>query len=277
MNAIVFLGPSLPECDARRILRASYRPPVSQGDVIRAAAERPRVIGIVDGYFERVPAVWHKEILWAMSRGIHVVGAASMGALRAAELAAFGMVGVGAIFEGFAGGDLEADDEVAIAHAAAADGFRALSEAMVNIRTTLHAAARDGVIGEATRAALEGIAKAAFYADRCYPLLFSEGERAGLPSAELAALRAFLPRGRVDQKRLDALALLHMVKELASPGRPPKEVRYRFEHTDAWEEAYRRCHLTQAAGARTPLAGAEAVSAAARSRRRGSDYRRARG
>jgi len=64
-------------------------PPAEQGDVYRAAARKPDAIGIVDGRFQDVPAVWHKEVLWAMSRGIPVYGAASMGALRAAELAAF--------------------------------------------------------------------------------------------------------------------------------------------------------------------------------------------
>ena len=70
-------------------------------------------IGIIDGYFENIPSVWHKEILWAMSQGIHVFGSASMGALRAAELAPFGMEGVGAIFEAYRDGWLEDDDEVA--------------------------------------------------------------------------------------------------------------------------------------------------------------------
>jgi len=51
------------------------------------------------GYFEIVPTVWHKEILWAMDRGIHVYGGASIGALRAAELADFGMTGIGQIYE----------------------------------------------------------------------------------------------------------------------------------------------------------------------------------
>ena len=59
-------------------------------------------IGIVDGYFEGVLSVWHKEILWAMAEGIHVFGSASMGALRAAELHPFGMHGTGRIFEAFA-------------------------------------------------------------------------------------------------------------------------------------------------------------------------------
>src|SRR6185437_13385815 len=103
------LGPTLPLADARAELDAVYLPPVAQGDVYRVTRLQPDAIGIVDGYFDRVPAVWHKEILWAMSCGIPVFGSASMGALRAAELAAFGMEGVGAIFEAYRDGVIEAD------------------------------------------------------------------------------------------------------------------------------------------------------------------------
>src|SRR6185295_18286818 len=117
-------------------LAAIYLPPVSQGDVYRLARLGPRAIGIIDGYFDRVPAVWHKEILWALARGIHVFGSASMGALRAAELAAFGMLGVGEIFEAFRDGVLDDDAEVAVAHGQAESGYRATSEAMVNVRAT---------------------------------------------------------------------------------------------------------------------------------------------
>ena len=65
---------------------APQLPPVAQGDVLRALAHQPRLIGIIDGYFDTVPAVWHKEILYAMERGVHVFGASSIGALRAVEL-----------------------------------------------------------------------------------------------------------------------------------------------------------------------------------------------
>ena len=87
MSVFVFTGPTLSPEKACAELDAIYLPPVSQGDVYRAALKRPRAIGIIDGYFECVPAVWHKEILWAMTEGIHVYGSASMGALRAVELA----------------------------------------------------------------------------------------------------------------------------------------------------------------------------------------------
>ncbi len=104
---VVFLGPSLPLDVARTELDAVYRGPVAQGDVYRAvtAVEPLESIGIIDGQFDHVPAVWHKEILWAMDWGVHVYGSASMGALRAAELHAFGMEGVGEIFESLPGRD----------------------------------------------------------------------------------------------------------------------------------------------------------------------------
>jgi hypothetical protein len=103
MTAHVFIGPTLAAEEARAIWPdAVYMPPVRQGDVYRVVTRlRPDAIGIVDGYFAHVPSVWHKEILYALAEGIPVYGSASMGALRAAELAQFGMVGVGAIFEAY--------------------------------------------------------------------------------------------------------------------------------------------------------------------------------
>ncbi|HEX2570199.1 MAG TPA: TfuA-like protein [Polyangia bacterium] len=244
MNIYVFVGPTLPLEEARAELDAVYLPPVEQGDVYRAALDKPHAIAIVDGYFERVPTVWHKEILWAMAQGIHVIGSSSMGALRAAELAAFGMEGVGAIYEAFRSGALEDDDEVAVVHGPAEGGYRALSEAMVNIRATLRAATQARVIRETTRQALEEMAKALFYPERCYPILLERAGERGLPADEIAALRAFLPAGRIDQKKRDALALLRRLREVSGLTVGPKRVRYSFEHTDAWEQ------LLNQAGAR---------------------------
>lgn len=237
MKIAVFLGPTLPVREAQRLLQAMYLPPVAQGDVLRIMAQAPDAIAIVDGYFERVPAVWHKEILWAMSEGIPVFGASSMGALRAAELHEFGMVGVGTIFQQYLSGELDADDEVAVAHASADEGYRCVSEAMVNIRATLSRAESEGVISSGVRVALEQLAKVEFYPDRHYALLFENARRANLPERELAELRGWLPRGRVDQKRLDAVALLTTLPALIGPpGQSPRS-RFRFERTDAWEVA----------------------------------------
>lgn len=235
MNACVFAGPTLPPRDEARQRAATWLPPAQQGDVHRAVSLlRPRALGIVDGYFESVPSVWHKEILWAMRQGVHVFGAGSMGALRAAELAPFGMRGVGVVFEAYRDGVLdgepfEDDDEVAVAHGPPDSGYLAASEAMVNIRCTLARAERAGVIDAQARARLVALAKGLFFPERSYPRLLEE-----IP---LPALAAWLPAGRVNQKRADALAMLEAMRAFldAEPG--PAKACFHFEHTTLWERA----------------------------------------
>ncbi len=240
MKVFVFTGPTLPPEEARAELDAIYLPPVQQGDVYRAAREKPVAIGIIDGFFEHAPSVWHKEILWAMAEGIHVFGAASMGAIRAAELAAFGMEGVGAIFDAYHQGVMEDDDAVAVAHAGAEDGWRPLSEAMVNISATLSAAWVARVVREDTIAILERVAKELFYVERVWPAILTRAGRKGVSASELHAFRAWLPEGRLDQKKADALALLRMMRERLEAGVAPKTVGFAVQQTDAWEEARRR-------------------------------------
>lgn len=75
---------------------------------------KPRIIGIIDGVFFEDAAVGHREVLEVMKHGITVVGASSMGALRAAELEPFGMIGIGEIFRMYRDGIIESDDEVAL-------------------------------------------------------------------------------------------------------------------------------------------------------------------
>lgn len=100
---------------------------------------------LLDGYYYTVPSVTHKEILYALDAGVRVVGAASMGALRAVEMAPAGMEGVGWVVERFADGSLEGDDEVAILHGDADSGYQPLTVALVEVR----AAAEELLDGDA--------------------------------------------------------------------------------------------------------------------------------
>jgi hypothetical protein len=240
VSVYVFTGPTISASEASRELEAVYLPPAAEGDVYRVTLQRPRAIGIIDGYFQAVPTVRHKEILWAMSRGIHVFGSASIGALRAAELAAFGMEGVGTIFESYRDGVLEDDDEVAIAHGPAEVGFLAGSEAMVNIRQTLRRAELLGVISKKLRASLEKAAKEMFYPERNYPLLLRCASGCGLPKAQLDRLRQWLPQNGVNQKRQDAVAMLRLMRKRLVRGLKPKKISFCFEHTVMWESAWRQ-------------------------------------
>lgn len=241
MTVYVFLGPTLDLSAAREELDAVYLPPVSQGDVYRVARRRPRAIGIIDGRFHDVPAVWHKEILWAIAQGVAVYGGASMGALRAAELAAFGMRGVGWVFHAYHGGLIEADDEVAVAHSET-DGYRATSVAMVDLRQTLTAAQRDNVIDGPTGAQLVAMMKGQFYPLRTWQALIALGRQADLPGIE--ALAEWLPEHKVHQKRLDALEVLRTMRQDLGAGVDPSAgtgptTRFTFEHTQFFERLCR--------------------------------------
>lgn len=237
MTICVFLGPSLELDAARQVLDADYLPPARMGDVFRVAQRKPRAIAIIDGRFENTPAVWHKEILFALAQGIPVYGAASLGALRAAELEAFGMVGVGKIFEQYASGALEDDDEVAVVHAPGEDGSAMFSEAMINLRYALAQAAAQCIITRSSCDRLIAGAKALYYPERSWPALYRLAEQMDLPSAELRDLRAFVMQVQPNQKRDDALALLHLLAQ-TNPTQSIAEAPARnwiFEHTVYWD------------------------------------------
>jgi hypothetical protein len=232
-TCVVFLGPTLPLDTARGHLEAQYLPPAGQGDVYRAAAAGARSIGIVDGYFERIPSVWHKEVLWAMAQGARVYGSASMGALRAAELADFGMVGVGRIFEWYRSGQLEDDDEVALLHGPAESGYRAGSEPLVNMRATLARAEEEGILSSAAREDLLAVAKGMHYTERSYPRML-EVAAGAVDERIVRSLRSWVGQGAVDQKAADAVAMLVRMRE--EEGAPSVEAPgYRFANTVYWE------------------------------------------
>jgi hypothetical protein len=245
MKCCLFVGPTLRADDRALLPGAVWLTPVRQSDIYRIVTLLdPDAIGIIDGYFQWVPAVWHKEILWALARGIHVFGAASMGALRAAELARYGMRGVGRIFDAYVNGVLEPfeepfedDDEVAVVHGPADYGFLAASDAMVNIRVSLIEAARQGVIDQRTCQRLAAIAKALFYPERTYERVLREGRGAGVAAAQLGALEAWLPSGRVDQKRADAIEMIDVMNKFLAAGPKPFEPGFRFEPTMLWGRA----------------------------------------
>lgn len=235
---LCFSGPSLTPRAAQAVFpEAHCLGPAAQGDVYRAClAHRPQALCLIDGYFEHRPAVSHKELLWALQQGITVYGAASMGALRAVELAPFGMRGWGDVYELYATGAVEDDDEVAIVHAPAEQDYVPRSEALVNIRRNLDAARMRGLLSRAACMTLIAYEKAAFYAERNHGHLLTHAATF-MSKHEVDALRSWLsnPSRYRDSKRHDAETLLVHVRESWRAGRlPVTRAHFEFAETDAW-------------------------------------------
>ena len=91
MTAVMFAGPSLWDMRGKIPEGITVLPPAQCGDLLAAWRNGATRIGLVDGLFGTCRSVWHKEILAVLAAGVPVLGAASLGALRAAECAPFGM------------------------------------------------------------------------------------------------------------------------------------------------------------------------------------------
>jgi hypothetical protein len=206
---IVFLGPSLERDAAEAILPAEYRPPAKRGDLLRAVQDGAEIIGLIDGVFHQESAVAHREILTAIKKGVRVVGASSMGALRAAEMDTLGMTGIGDVYRMYKSGELVSDDEVALVFDPET-GF-SLSEPLVNIRFTLREAERQGILTPQDHATLLSAAQSVFYPQRTYGRIVSAAG-AAIDQETRERFLTWVKLHAVDQKRNDAVAALEYIR-----------------------------------------------------------------
>lgn len=214
---IVFVGPSLHgvTIDGSDIVRA---PPASKGDLLAAVKRGAVAIGLIDGHFEGVASVWHKEILYALSVGVRVLGSSSMGALRAAECAAYGMIPVGAIAKDYAAGRLDDDAAVALISGPQELDHPPVSEPLVDALATIAGLAKRGLISEGEERAMIESARRSFFKDRTAGSIVS-GAGLGVREEPVGALYRSM---HVSQKTADAIELVGLLRQLPSVrGVPP--------------------------------------------------------
>ena len=215
-EVVVFLGPSLSQARAEEILQglqAECRPPARRGDIYRAAQEGAQIIVLIDGVFFQQSSVAHKEVIDALEAGARVLGASSMGALRASELDVYGMEGVGLIYQAYKSGRLVSDDEVALTFDPFT--FEPRSEPLVNIRFNLEEAWQKGVISTAGKDRLLRCAQALYFPERSYESMMEKAKNF-VPEEEIERFRAFVASDRRDCKMEDAIQALERAKEMAS-------------------------------------------------------------
>ncbi len=204
---IVFLGPSLPLERAKEVLPdADFRPPIKRGDL--TAVPPGSIVGIIDGVFAQSLAISPGEIRDAIDSGVQVYGAASMGALRAAEVPA--VFGVGRIYEMYRSGAIERDDEVAIM--LRPDTFAALTEPLVNVRFAVERLVRTGTLSRADGDAIVGAAASLHFSERTYPAILAASSLAQNKDVAdiITLLRRFDLKADDAQLLLETLALAEL-------------------------------------------------------------------
>ncbi|MGC2242289.1 MAG: YcaO-like family protein [Candidatus Aquilonibacter sp.] len=210
----VFAGPSLPLEDRTAGEGVFYLPPASRGDVERAARDYDVVL-LIDGVFHHDLAPSPKECYAALAQA-RMFGAASMGALRAAECAPFGFTPLGAIATWYVRGAIDGDDEVAVlTHPTT---HQALSIPLVNVRYVARLVHRRGLLDRAECDAFIRRARDIFYTDRTWQDVLELA-----PSHAREAIEA-IAHANGDLKRWDArFALRRVLREQHRIAPPPRE------------------------------------------------------
>lgn len=214
---IVYLGPTLKREEAIRILDADYRDPAKKGDFLMLSrdSDEKKYVGFVDGVFlhDYPPSpieVYHL----ATRKNIELIGASSLGALRAVELEKFGMKGIGKIFQLYKNGIINADDEVAVTFARENNILQ--SEAMIDIRFNLFLAYKKGIITNQTKKRFAKIAKNIYFPFRNYEDIIKLSQQQ-FPSIynELESFRSYILKNRDSLKARDAIKLLKYLKTVS--------------------------------------------------------------
>jgi hypothetical protein len=203
-EAIVYLGPSLSQAEGAQCLAADFRPPVRRGDL--ADCRRGSVVVIIDGEFGQNLSVSPKEILQLIDEGTRVIGASSMGALRAAELESCGMFGCGWVSEAYRSGRIVRDDEVALTFSPL--DLRPLTIPLVNVRCWLERLQDDGLIDAVTARRMLRPIERIFFAERAPKRVYDLLE-ASVGTARLRTLLDATGGEITDIKALDARLALN--------------------------------------------------------------------
>ena len=211
-KTIVFVGPSLPCRPQGDLPNVAIVKPIRRGD-FTIYGESFDTFVIIDGEFGQSLAVSPKEILGALDRGKRVLGAASMGALRASELDRFGMRGIGWVYERFRSAVVRRDDDVAMTYSPR--DFTAWTVPFVNVAywSEMLLAARTSSSKEVRRIAK--VSRSFYFADRTEDALLAALENE-LGASRVAELLSGFGGSIPDVKRLDARRAIEQISNAPS-------------------------------------------------------------
>jgi hypothetical protein len=218
MKPLIFFGPSITKTAVDSIVDAAHAPPIKRGDL--AAVDNHDIIVILDGEFGQSLSVSPKEILEVLSKGKIVIGASSMGALRASELDRSGMIGIGWVYEHFRRCAIRRDADVALTYAPF--DFAPMTVPMVDVEYWLERSSESGLVGSKARTRLLKAARDIFFADRSMETLMDALRQvvdAGILNSLLQSWGGSIP----SVKSMDAHAAIRLCASISvnSPSTPP--------------------------------------------------------
>jgi hypothetical protein len=206
---VVFGGPSIAYLPSAVLDRIEIKPPARRGDLLSLLTRRPGRVVLIDGLFSSNMAVPPAECRQLLKGGWTMVGAASMGALRASELWSLGMIGLGEIYTLFRLGTLHADADVAVAlHP---DSYQELTLSLVHIRSLLATMRRRDEITAAFARKLLAAVREVHFLERAWAVCAERWTRCGIDGTTLASLSALARDPGEHPKIRDAHSALSVV------------------------------------------------------------------
>ena len=218
-NVVVFSGDSvktsfMKSAESIEAARLIWRPPAGLGDLWRHVRADVSAMVLVDCRRGDGPSVWHREIRSVIERGIAVLGAGGIGALRAAEMNGTGMTGVGWVYDRVDSGLIQADDEVL----PGPDGFT-----LAALRAALEDATARKIVTSDEAGALLARGRECRFSERTRQQAERWLEKT-LPPVRRSALVSFLHRNGADPRRRDAaLAINRALSGPPAPASPPAD------------------------------------------------------
>nr|WP_223215885.1 TfuA-like protein [Rhizobium herbae] len=214
MPPVVFLGPSAPASDILSILPdAIIRPPARRGDLYAYRILKHEFFLIIDGAFGNVLSISPREVVDVVRDGAVVVGASSMGALRAADCFPAGAHGAGIIFRLFKDRVISAEDEVAVLFREDLP-FPPLTEPLINMRIALRRATRKGLVRALDAEKIISAAQSLHFTLRTWPRAYQGAGCA--PSSEILNFLS-----AIDIKRADAVLAAKRVSKMRKACKAP--------------------------------------------------------
>ena len=209
MKTIIFAGPSISHQQLAEVTTAELAPPIRRGDIDRFAGYEMFVI--IDGEFGQSLSVSPKEILGLLRAGKTVIGASSMGALRASELDSCGMIGIGWVYQHFAAAAVRRDDDVALAYSPL--DLSPVTIPVIDIEYWTSLLLTRNLISVREKKTICRTTRKIFYAERTESKLIRELERT-IGASSLRDLLAHTSGTFPDIKHLDARRAVQLHRSL---------------------------------------------------------------